>query len=160
MGELREARARVGEWRLGGEGVDALAPGFGRIYRRGRRAYRIACREPSTENLHELRKRAKDLWYAAQVVRRAAPKKLRRLTRRSHELADLLGEEHDLALLAQRVGERRDLFEDATAADELTALVERRRDELRREALRLGRRLYRKKPRKVVKVLETSGAAS
>ena len=57
--ELRGTRARVGDWRLEREGLDALAPGFERIYRRGRRAYRTARQEPSTENLHELRKRAK-----------------------------------------------------------------------------------------------------
>jgi hypothetical protein len=68
LGELRRARARVGDWQLEPEGVDALAPGFKRIYRRGRRAYRAACQEPSTENLHELRKRAKYLWYAASAL--------------------------------------------------------------------------------------------
>ncbi len=82
LGELHRARARVGDWRLEREGLDALAPGFRRIYRRGRRAYRTACQEPNTENLHELRKRAKYLWYAAQIVRGAAPKKMKRVARR------------------------------------------------------------------------------
>lgn len=65
LGDLGRARARVGAWRLERKGLDALAPGFKRTYRRGRRAYRTARQEPSTENLHELRKRAKHLWYAA-----------------------------------------------------------------------------------------------
>jgi CHAD domain-containing protein len=159
LGELRRARARVGDWQLEREGLDALAPGFRRIYRRGRRAYRTARREPSTENLHELRKRAKYLWYAAQIVRSAGPKKMKRIARRAHELSNLIGEEHDLALLAQRANERRDRFPDETAAGELAALVERRRAELQREALELALRLFRKKPRKVVRPLEKSGAA-
>jgi CHAD domain-containing protein len=160
QGELRRARARVGDWPLEREGLDALAPGFKRIYRRGRRAYRIARREPSTENLHELRKRAKYLWYAAQIVRAASPKKMKRLARRAHELSDLIGEDHDLALLAQRADERRDRFADETAAGELAVLVERRRAELQREAMVLGRRVFRKKPRKVARALEKSGAAA
>jgi CHAD domain-containing protein len=59
-------------WRLAARAgrPDALAAGFQRIYRRGRRAYRTASQEPSSENLHELRKRAQHLWYAAQIVRR------------------------------------------------------------------------------------------
>jgi CHAD domain-containing protein len=158
LSELRRARARVGDWHLEREGFDALAPGFRRIYRRGRRAYRTARREPSTEHLHELRKRAKYLWYAAQIIRAAAPKKMKRIARRAHELSNLIGEDHDLALLAQRVNERRDRFADETAAGELAALVERRRAELQREALDLGRRLFRKKPRKVARPLEKSGA--
>ena len=160
LGELRRARARVGDWQLERDGLDALAPGFKRIYRRGRRAYRTADQEPSAENLHELRKRAKYLWYAAQLVRGAAPKKMKRIARRAHELSDLIGEEHDLALLAQRATERRDRFPDATAAGELELLVERRRDELQRAALELARRLFRKKPRKIARPLEKSGAAA
>jgi CHAD domain-containing protein len=158
--ELRRARARVGSWHLERQRPDALAPGFKRIYRRGRRAYRTAREEPSTANLHELRKRAKYLWYAAQIVRPAAPKKMKRIARRAHELSNLIGEDHDLALLAQRADERRDRFADETAAGELRALVERRRAELQREALDLGRRLFRKKPRKVAGPLEKSGAAA
>jgi CHAD domain-containing protein len=160
LGELRRARARVGDWRLEREGLDALAPGFQRIYRRGRRAYRTARQEPSTENLHELRKRAKYLWYAAQIVRPAAPKKMKRVARRAHELSDLIGEDHDLALLAQRADARRDRFADETAAGELAVLVERRRAELQRQAMVLGRRVFRKKPRKIARALEKSGAAA
>jgi CHAD domain-containing protein len=160
LGELRSARARVGDWQLEREDLDALAPGFKRIYRRGRRAYRAARQEPSTENLHELRKRAKYLWYAAQIVRGAAPKKMKRIARRAHELSNLTGEDHDLALLAQRANERRDRFPNATAVNELTALVERRRDELQRAALELAGRLFSKKPRKIVRLLEKPGAAA
>ena len=159
-GELRRARARVGDWHLEREGLDALAAGFRRIYRRGRRAYRTARQEPSTENLHELRKRAKYLWYAAQIVRGAAPKKMRRIARRAHQLSNLIGEDHDLALLAQQANDRRDRFPDETAAGELAALVERRQAELERAALDLGRRLFRKKPRKIARPLERSRAAA
>jgi CHAD domain-containing protein len=160
VGELRRARARVDDWPLEREGLDALAPGFKRIYRRGRRAYRVARQDPSTENLHELRKRAKYLWYAAQIVRAAAPKKMKRLARRAHELSDLIGDDHDLALLAQRAEERRDRLADETVAAELAVLVERRRAELQREAMVLGRRVFRKKPRKLARALEKSGSVA
>jgi hypothetical protein len=85
---------------------------------------------------------------------------MKRIARRAHDLSDLIGEDHDLALLAQLANERRDRFPDATAADELAALVERRRAELQREARDLGRRLFRKKPRKVVRPLKKSGATA
>lgn len=159
LGELRRACARVGDWQLEREGLGALAPGFKRIYRGGRRANLTAREEPSTENLHELRKRAKYLWYAAQIVRVAAPKKMKRIARRAHELSNLIGEDHDLALLAQRANERRDLFADGTA-HEVAALTERRRAELRRDALALAQRLFGIKPHKVVRPLEKSDAAA
>jgi CHAD domain-containing protein len=158
--ELGAARARVRDWHLEREGLDAVAPGFERGYRRGRRAYRAARGEPSTENLHELRKRTKDLWYAAQIVRPASPKKMKQIARRAHELSNLIGEDHDLAILGQRADERRDRFAGETDVGELTRLVEHRRDELRREAMDIGRRLFAKKPRKLVRPLEKSGVAT
>ena len=160
LSELRAARARIHDWPLEQEGLDALAPGFRRIYRRGRRAYRTARREPSNEGLHELRKRVKDLWYAAQIVRPASPKRMKRLARRAHDLSDLIGEDHDLAILGERVTERRDRFDDEAAVGELVELIGRRRDELQREAMGLGERVFRKKPRKVARQLSASQAAS
>ena len=87
-------------WPLERESIESLAPGFERIYRRGRKAYRRAQEQPSTENLHELRKRSKDLWYAGQVVRPASPKRLKAISKDAKVVSELIGEEHDLALLA------------------------------------------------------------
>jgi hypothetical protein len=85
---------------------------------------------------------------------------MQRIARRAHELSNLIGEDHDLAILAQRAGERRDRFADETAVGELAGLVERRRDELERDAIGLGSRLFRDKPRKLVRPLEQSGIAA
>src|SRR3954453_19945816 len=137
LSQLRAARTRLPAWPLRREALDALAPGFKRIYRRGRSAYRNAHRELNSENLHELRKRVKDLWYAARIVRPASPKRMKGLARAAHELSDLIGEEHDRAILEERASDRRDRFDDERTVDELGTLIERRRDELRREALTL-----------------------
>jgi CHAD domain len=134
-----------------------VAPGFKRIYRRGRRVYHVACAAPSTENLHELRKRAKDLWYPSQIVRPAAPKKLKRIARRAHELSNLIGEDHDLAILDQRAGERRDRVTDEKDVGELARLAGHRRDELRREAMDIGRRLFVTRPRMLVQPAREGG---
>jgi CHAD domain-containing protein len=146
LSELRQARARLPAWPLQGEGLDALAPGFKRIYRRGRSACRTARRDPSTENLHELRKRVKDVWYVARVVRPASPKRMKGLVRAAHELSDLIGQEHDLAMLEGRASEWRDRFDDERIVGDLGTLIERRRDELRREAVKLGARLFERSP--------------
>jgi CHAD domain-containing protein len=160
LGALREARVRLEDWPLEREGLDSLAPGFKRIYKRGRRAYRNARRDPSSENLHELRKRAKDLWYAAQILRPASPKRMKRLAREAHRLSDLIGEDHDLAILEERAEERRDRFDEEATVDQLAALIERRRGKLRRESLEVARHLYRKKPRKLIRPLERSAVSS
>ena len=63
-------------------------------------------KDTTTEALHELRKRAKDLWHAAQVVRPIAPKRMKKLARRAHRLSDLAGEDNDLAVLYDGAGRR------------------------------------------------------
>jgi CHAD domain-containing protein len=150
---LADARVRVATWPLPEDGgPEALAAGFERIYRRGRRALRTAEKETSVEHLHELRKRAKDLWHAAQLLRPTAPKRMKKLARRAHRLSDLLGDDHDLAVLLDRSRAQPELLGSGELAA-LSALVQRRQDRLRREALALGARLYRRKPRKLAAVV-------
>ena len=47
-----------------------------------------ARKDPSAEHLHEWRKRVKDLWHVAPSLQPAAPKRMNRLSRRAHTLAD------------------------------------------------------------------------
>ena len=149
--ELKAARARTPAWTLAHDHFEALSPGLRRIYRRGRRATATAQTDPSTENLHELRKRVKDLWYTTQILRRPAPSSMRSS---AHRVSDLLGEDHDLALLrTQALRHRRELAgTDALTA--LTAVIDRRRALLRDDALRQSERLYSKKPRRFVQRIE------
>ena len=159
LGKLRAARARVDTWPLPqDEGLRVLAPGFERIYRRGRRAERAAAAETSTEALHELRKRAKDLWHAAQLLRPAAPKRMKKLARRAHGLSDVAGEDHDLAVLLGGARERARTLRPGEL-ELLDALVARRRMELQREALARGRRVYRRKPRKLANRIAAATAS-
>jgi CHAD domain-containing protein len=144
---LAAARARVATWPLSErDDWSILAPGFARIYRRGRRALRTAEQDRGTESLHELRKRAKDLWHAAQVVRPAAPGRLKRLARWAHALSDHLGDDHDHALLADAARRRTGSLAPGEL-ELLEALVARRRARLQRDALRCARRVYARKPK-------------
>jgi CHAD domain-containing protein len=150
---LSDAELRVSTWRLPEKGgLDALVPGMKRIYRRGRRALRRADDEPTAENLHELRKRAKDLWHASQLMRATSPKRTKRLGTRAHVLSDLLGDDHDLALLLERATAQPELF-DAGELELLTALAHRRGSVLKRKALRCAKRVYRRKPARFLKKL-------
>jgi CHAD domain-containing protein len=155
---LDTARGRVARWPLPDDGdLAALQPGFKRVYRRGRRALRAADDEGGTERLHELRKRAKDLWHAAQVLRPADPKTFKRLGRRAHDLSDLVGEDHDLAVLLDAARERHGTL--ARGERELlVALVGRRRAELQRAALARGRKVYARRPRKLAKLIRGAPA--
>jgi hypothetical protein len=60
LGSAEPARRALDPRGPQGDGAAALAPGLARIQKRGRAAYAAAKDDPSTENLHELRKRTKD----------------------------------------------------------------------------------------------------
>jgi CHAD domain-containing protein len=151
IAQLRSARARLPAWILNHNDFQALSPGLRRIYRRGRRATKTARTDPSTENLHELRKRVKDLWYTTQILRRVAPSRMRRM---AHHVSDLLGEDHDLALLRTQALRHRREFVNRDALTALTAVIDRRRTQLRDEALAEAERLYSRKPRSFVQRIE------
>ena len=170
--ELRAVRARVVRWELRERGFRLLAPGLEGIYS-GARRMRIARRAPpsgpgrgpraraasrragqSVEALHVWRKRVKELRYAAETLDRGgkAYKPVRRVARRADRLGEMLGEEHDLALLEARVRERSRAFAgERKVRKRLLRLIAARRRKLRKRALREGERLYRRPPRRFVR---------
>jgi CHAD domain-containing protein len=154
LGALEEGRARTPSWTFERDGFDALSPGLRRIYRRGRKRMRVACKDPSPENLHEWRKRVKDLWHASQIVREARPKRLKRVSRRAHKLADLLGDGNDLSMLRDYVQAHPQCFEDKASKQALLAVIDRRANKLRDKALKRGRELYKRPPKRFVQAIE------
>lgn len=144
---LREARERVPEWPLERDSFDAIAGGLERTYRRGMRDLRSARDEPSTEALHEWRKRVKDHWYHHTLLRRLWPPVMTAVADEAHELSNLLGDDHDLAVLAGWVRAHAD------GSAEFFQAVDARRAALQADALALGERLYAEKPSAYVRRL-------
>jgi CHAD domain-containing protein len=153
-GELEQARERSAAWTFDAEGFEALRPGLERIYRRGRRGMRAAADEPSDERLHEWRKRSKDLWHALQILRPAAPKRMKKLANRAHRLSDLLGDDHDLALLRARVEQAGGSFEREASRAALLAVIDRRRLSLQSDAFKLGAKIYEASPKRFGRSVE------
>lgn len=100
-------------------------------------------------------KRVKDLWHASQLLRPAAPKRMKKLAGRAHRLSELLGDDHDLAVLRDRVAVNPGLFDDADSLRALLGAIDRRRASLQREALALGERLYKRPPKRFMRRFET-----
>lgn len=117
----------------------ALRPGLQQIYGDGRAAYRAARRKPTTANLHEWRKRVKDLWYSAAILHPAWPAMMSELADEAHVLSELLGQDHDLAMLADRATGKKH--------KNLRRAIRKRRARLQRRALKMGKRLYAEKPK-------------
>ena len=144
---LREARGRVDDWPLEHDSFDALGSGLERTYRRGRRDFKAVQEQPSVEGLHEWRKRVKELWYQHTLLRPLWPPVMQAVGDQAHELADRLGDDHDLAVLADWIREHAD------PDPEFFQAVDRRRAELQADAMVLGARLYADKPSAYVRRL-------
>ncbi len=153
-GSLEEGRGRVVSWPLHGDGWRLIGPGLERTYRRGRKRLRDVEANATVTNLHEWRKRVKDLWYQLRLIRRAEPELFGYLVRDADDLADHLGVDHDLALLREATADRKDDFSSAADQRHLIELIDRRRGELQFAATTLGTRVYKDKPKKFIKKLE------
>jgi CHAD domain-containing protein len=141
---LGRSMARVKEWDPDSAGWDSIEGGLRATYRRARRALRNARSDRATDDLHEWRKQTKYLWHQLQVLTPLAAGPVGELADEFHHLADYLGDEHDLAVLRERVA----------ASGELNTLIDRRREELQDKALALGERLYADKSKAFVDRLE------
>jgi CHAD domain-containing protein len=149
LSTLHAALARVGQWPLERAGWDVAIVGSARAYERGRDAFAAARDDPSAELLHAWRKRTKDLWYHHRLLAPAWPEPLAAYGEEAHRVSELLGDDHDLVVLRERI-ERGGLGRQPQAAadrDALLELVDERRAELQAEAFRLGHRLYAESPK-------------
>ncbi|HEX2232339.1 MAG TPA: CHAD domain-containing protein, partial [Thermoleophilaceae bacterium] len=129
--------------------------GLRRAYRRGRRGYQAVLESASTESLHEWRKRVKDLWYHQTLLERSWPELMDPLSDQAHHLSDLLGLDHDLAVLHDWAQAHPAAAGGSTGLEVFNAAAEERRDELQREAIALGGRLYAERPRAYARRLRT-----
>jgi CHAD domain-containing protein len=162
-GELRALQLRVALWKLPErEGIELARPGLERIYGQGKRRFGTARKDGSAATMHEWRKRVKDLRYAAEMLERAGgrwrrerlqqrQRHIRQTAKRADELGELLGEEHDLAVLAERARASAALAGRAKARRALLKEIARRRKRLRKRTLKLGERLYRRQPRRFMR---------
>jgi CHAD domain-containing protein len=146
IGALAAVQERSLDWPLGDLQFDGLRPGLERVYRQGRRAMAEAYDDPTPERFHEWRKRVKYLWHHLELLEPAWPGLLEALADETHDLSDLLGDEHDCTVLGERVRERPDLIADQDMARVLTATLDERRQRLRAAARPLGAKLYAETP--------------
>ena len=125
--------------------LPTVKQGMKRVFKAGRAALARARRRRNTDSLHEWRKQTKYLSNQIELIRPLFQVKLKKIGRRSYKLAELLGEDHDLALLRDKIGELRAaarLPPGAGARRVLNKRIKRRRCKLQAKARGLGNQLY------------------
>jgi len=147
--ELRNARRRVGEWKLDHDGFRAVRPGVTRTYRRARKAMDAAYDELTAEAFHEWRKRVKYHRYHTRLLRNVWSKPFKVRRKSLKELSEYLGDEHDLAVFSTMLKDESERFSSERDVDVVLDLADRRRAELRAKARPLGLKLFAEKPKRL-----------
>ncbi len=142
---LAAARRRLARASLPARNWTPLGAGIRSIYRSGRQRVPAKPDTVSVEAMHEWRKQVKSYWHALEVFVPVCPAQIRRTIGLARRLADTLGEDHDLALLADQLRASATESRGEPVAELLDA-IERRRRRLRRRALKIGTALYADAP--------------
>ena len=142
--QIEAGASRISTWELKHDSWKLIEPGLDRGYREGRaalgRVRRTAAPRASTSFANGPRTSGTSCgcWPAAW------PGLLGESAEQTHRLAELLGDHHDLAVLAADLDARVGVVAER---DAIGALIERRQDELLDQALGLGERIYAEKPK-------------
>jgi CHAD domain-containing protein len=161
---LSEVRGRTETWdiRNGTNGAAEeymfVGTGLEHTYRRGRQQVKIVDTigiENATDEIwHEIRKRAKALGYQLRLLRKVWPPAVHALVAALDELTQNLGEDHDLALVRQRIVQlpfqSSDTEKMVSVRQALLRVIDRRRRRLKTAALYQARMIYVEKPARFV----------
>lgn len=130
--------------------VDALVSS----YRRGRRDWREIEDGAGGEALHDWRKRVKQRRHLSAIVPVETSVTTRSIQEDLDRLGEILGEEHDLAVMKDRIETDPELIAGEEGRDDLLDLLARRRRKLRKAALEFGDELYGLRTRAFERELE------
>lgn len=142
---MRAFRDRTDGWRPGARGFAAIEDGLTDAYGGGRGAMRAAFASDEDDPRHEWRKQAKYHWYHVRLLHKVWEPAMEARAAELERLSDLLGDDHDLAVLRGLVADATDL--EPRHVEPVLSLVDRRRAKLLAAARPLGQRLYAEKPR-------------
>lgn len=136
---LKAELERVKAWELDDFTWKDARAAWQRARKACRRASRTALVKPTDENLHEWRKRAKHLWHETLLLRKGLPGAREEIVH-LRALTDVLGTDHDLALLRCEALARRKALGLPHEVKVLMATLSAERKRLQKEAFALAER--------------------
>lgn len=147
LDDLQASHKRVETWPLAAVDFEALAAGLQRTYRRGSKAYKQAYAEPTAEHFHEWRKRVKYHWYHVRLLEYIWAEVMHGRRHAIKYLSNLLGDDHDLAVLRQTVQQQPALFDGTGDIDMLHEALDQKQAQLRAAVDSIGKRVFAEKPK-------------
>lgn len=144
---LGQTAQRVAAWPLLTDGYAALSEGLEATYRAGRAALERVHANSHAENFHQFRKRVKDHWYHIRLLENLWTDVMRAYEKALKDVETWLGEDHNLAVLRERVAAEPAFYGSPADIELLHDLIGRYQTELRQQSLAVAERIYEEKPR-------------
>lgn len=140
--DIAAAREAFATLTLSGDGFDVLAPGLRRTYAQGREAFGPGHAAQSDEEYHEARKLVQQQWRQMALLMRGWPGTMSARLTMARYLSDLLGRDHDLAIVRAFAGQHLAPGHART----IDRMARDMQDATRARAAPLGHMLYAEKP--------------
>lgn len=128
-----------------------LAEGMASVYCGCRDGQATAIYSASDEDYHNWRKYVQRHWRHLLLIRQAWPGMMRAHAAEARELSQILGDDHDLAVLRQFIDANRKHLGPKSERHALVAECVRRQAQLRRVAHLTGQRLFAEKPKTLMR---------
>ena len=144
---LEQASSALNHWTLDQFSCKQLSGAVQASYKQARPELAEATANPSAENFHAFRTRAKTLWYQLRILRPVNPVVLKSLADDLRSLADLLGRAHDLSFLGARLRNEHGKSQWQREGHKLLAIIEVSQSDLQRGAAELAQHFFAERPR-------------
>ncbi len=144
---IEESRRGFLRLRVDADGWEAVGPGLVKTYEQARRRMKAAFGTASDGAFHCWRIRVKQLCYQLEWLQAVWPKRFAAILKRLRKLGDILGSDHDLVVLRERLGEPSGTAERASAIRELESCIASRNRHLRKASQSLAAKILRETPR-------------
>jgi CHAD domain-containing protein len=144
-------RQRAETWAIKSDGFAAIEMGLRKTYGRAWGRRRDAMATPTADALHEWRKRVKYHRNHLRLVSGIWPQILVPRSEEAEVLAELLGDDHDLAVLREKLIRDHSRFGNLRSRRDFIALIDRGRDAMFADITTRGARLFAEKPDQFVR---------
>lgn len=151
VSKLQYAQKELVKWPVKTNDINIILPSINRVYSRGKKALKTAYQDPGKDSFHEWRKRVKYLWYQMLLLQDTWPELFSTFEAEIHELADFLGNDHDLMVLNDKLKKDGFNLNDPKQEELVHALVKEYSDHLRSNARIKGELIYAEEPKDFTK---------
>lgn len=142
MADLDRAQRRMKRLRIAPDAFATLVLGLMKSYRRALKAFDAAYATGSDESFHEWRKGVQAHWRHMQLLSRLWPDLIEARVAAARELSQILGDDHDLAILRQALAALPDNRLEPGHARDIGRLIDTQQQGLRAAAKPRGQKLF------------------